>query len=138
MDNVYAKLPASGTAFAPQRTLDFLRSFDNWVKRNNYSGSRVVQQIFSRMGIKTSDYRDHYAHVITTEEMPIQVGDVTATADSTDVPLGDYAGKGIMNGTKPFSYKADDYGILIVLGYFTVTPMNPYGFDRIGTSYRTT
>ena len=113
-----------------QRALDFLRSFDDWVRRNNYSGSRDVQQIYSRFGIKIEDYKTRYAHIIDTDSMPIQVGDVTATADSTSVPLGDYAGKGIMNGSKEISYKSSDFGMLFIFGFFTVTPMNPYGFDR--------
>ena len=112
-----------------QRALDFLKSFDDWVRRNNYSGSRTVQQIYSRFGIKTDDYRSHYAHVIATDAIPIQVGDVTSVA-SVDDGLGEYAGKGIMNGSKGFSIKCDDYGIILVLGYYTVTPMNAYGFDR--------
>lgn len=113
-----------------QRALDFLKSFDDWVRRNNYSGSRAVQQIYSRFGIKTDDYKSHYANVISTDSLPIQVGDVTATADSTNVPLGDYAGKGIMSGAKGFNFQVSDYGIIFILGYFTVTPMNSYGFDR--------
>jgi len=113
-----------------QRTLDFLKSFDDWVRRNNYSGSRAVQQIYSRFGIKTDDYKSHYAHVYATDAMPIQVGDVTATADSADVPLGDYAGKGIMSGEKKVSIDVSDFGLILILGYFTITPMNPYGFDR--------
>lgn len=113
-----------------QRSLDFLRSFDDWVRRNNYSGSRSVQQIYSRFGVKTDDYRSHYAQVISTETMPVQVGDVTAMADSSGVPLGDYAGKGIMSGSKGFDIRVSDYGLILVLGYFTVVPMNAYGFDR--------
>ena len=113
-----------------QRALDFLKDFDNWVRRNNYSGSRVVQQVYSRFGIKTDDYRSHYAHVITTDSQPIQVGDVTATNQASTVTLGDYAGKGILSSGSKFSYDASDYGIIIILGYFTVTPMNSYGFDR--------
>lgn len=117
------------TAFG-QRALDFLRSFDDWVRRNNYSGSRAVQQVYSRFGIKTDDYRSHYANVISTDTMPVAVGDVTAVADSSNVPLGDYAGKGIMNGSKGFDVSVSDYGLIIVLGYFTVVPMNSFGFDR--------
>lgn len=113
-----------------QRALDFLKSFDDWVRRNNYSGSRAVQQIYSRFGIKTDDYRSHYANVISTDSMPIQVGDVTATADATGVPLGDYAGKGIMSGSKGFDVSVSDYGLVLILGYFTVTPMNSFGSDR--------
>lgn len=128
-DNVLTTYGGS-TVQIPQRALDFLRRFDDWVRRNNYSGSREVQQIYSRFGIKPDDYRAHYAHIINTDSMPIQVGDVTATADATNVPLGDYAGKGIMSGNKGLSYEADDFGMLFVLGWFTVTPMNSYGSDR--------
>lgn len=113
-----------------QRALDWLKSFDSWVKRNNYSGSRAVQQIYSRFGIKTDDFRTHYAHVLGTDSMPIQVGDVTSTSDATGANLGQYAGKGIMNGNGSVKCKADDYGLLVVLGWYTVTPMNAYGFDR--------
>lgn len=120
-----------GTYFSlTQRALDFLRSFDDWVRRNHYSGSRSVQQIYSRFGIKIDDYRSSYAHVLGTDILPVQVGDVTATADSTNVPLGDYAGKGIMSGGKTVSFDSTDYGIFIMYGWFTVVPMNPYGFDR--------
>lgn len=113
-----------------QRALDFLKSFDDWVRRNNYSGSRAVQQIYSRFGIKTDDYKSHYANVLSTDVLPVQVGDVTATADASGVPLGDYAGKGIMNGSKGVSCEVSDYGIILILGYFTVRPMNSYGFDK--------
>lgn len=113
-----------------QRALDFLKSFDDWVRRNNYSGSRAVQQVYSRFGIKTDEYRSHYANVIKTDAMSIQVGDVTSTADTQSMFLGDYAGKAILSGQNGFSYKADDYGMLFILGYFTVRPMMAFGSDR--------
>ena len=110
---------------------DFLKDFDDWVRRNNYSGSRAVQQIYSRFGIKTDDYKSHYAQVITTDEQPIQVGDITSTAyDSSDAGLGSYAGKGIVNCGKNVSVQVSDYGVIIILGYFTVTPMNSFGYDK--------
>lgn len=113
-----------------QRSLDWLKSFDNWVRRNNYSGSRAVQQIYSRFGIKTDDFRTHYAHILGTDAIPIQVGDITSTSDATGAQLGAYAGKGIANGGKTFECKADDYGLFLILGWITVVPMNAYGFDR--------
>lgn len=127
----YINLTSAGyTNTISQRALDFLKSFDNWVRRNNYSGSRDVQQVYSRFGIKTDEYRSHYANVIKTDSMPIQVGDVTATADTQSMYLGDYAGKAILSGQNGFSFKAEDYGMLFVLGYFTVRPMMAFGSDR--------
>jgi len=116
-----------------QRSLDFLKSFDDWVRRNNYSGSRAVQQVYSRFGIKTEDYRSNYAHLIDTDSQPVQVGDVTSTTDSAasgGVELGAYAGKGIMSGNKGLSFDSKDYGCLFVFGYFTVRPMMSYGSDK--------
>ena len=113
-----------------ERALKFLNSFTNWVRRNNYSGSRAVQQVFSRFGIKTDDYKSHYAHVYSTDSFPIQIGDVTATADATGVPLGDYAGKGIMDARNSVNIEVSDYGMIFILGYFTVSPMMSFGYDR--------
>lgn len=113
-----------------QRALDFLKSFDDWVRRNNYSGSRVVQQVYSRFGIKTSDFRDNYAEVIKTDVSPIQIGDVTSQSDATGAVLGDYAGKGIVSDGKTISYEAKDFGMLFILGWFTVAPMNAFGMSR--------
>ena len=133
--NTYVKfpvvtMPSPDHVNIQQRALDFLKDFDDWVRRNNYSGSRAVQQIYSRFGIKTDDYKSHYAQVISTDTLPVSVGDVTATADATGVPLGDYAGKGIMAGNKGVSCKVSDFGIILILGYFTVVPMMSYGYDR--------
>lgn len=114
-----------------QRALDFLKAFDDWVRRNNYSGSRIVQKIYSRFGIKTDDFRSNYAHIISTDISPISVGDVTSTASTSGASLADYAGKGILSTEKAVSYRSSDYGILFILGYFTVNPMNAYGFDRM-------
>lgn len=113
-----------------QRSLDYLKAFDDWVRRNNYSGSRAVQQIYSRFGIKTDDYRSNYAHLLDTDSTPIQVGDVTSTSETTGASLGDYAGKGIMNSNKRLHVEVSDYGCVFVFGYFTVRPMMSYGSDR--------
>ena len=120
-----------------QRALDMLRSYDNWVRRNNYSGSRANQQLYSRFGIKTDDYRSHYADVLGVDEVDVTIGDVTATAPWSNgsgvnptIPLGDYAGKGIMNGEFSVGYSSSDFGMLFMLGYYTVVPLNAYGFDR--------
>ena len=113
-----------------QRMLDFLESYDKWVRRNVYSGSRDVQQIYSRFGIKPEDYRSHYADVIHTDSMQIQVGDVTSMAETTYQPLGYYAGKGILSGQNSSKYRCSDYGLRMILGYITVRPFYPYGSFR--------
>lgn len=128
---VSSQMPATGgVATIYQRSLDFLRSFDEWVRRNNYAGSRDVQQIYARFGIKVDDYKTHFAHVLGTTSELMAVGDVTSTAQTTGAVLGDYAGKAIVDSKVEFSYKSNDHGLLMILGYVTVKPQMSFGFDR--------
>ncbi len=129
-DNYLSNSDNSDIAKLGQRALDLLKSWDDYVRRNNYSGSREVQGLYSRFGIKTSDYRANYAHVLSTSVMPISVGDVTAQASSSQETLGDYAGKGILSGNNSLKYEANDYGLLCIIGWYTIKPMMAYGFDR--------
>ena len=133
-DDTHLDVPSVATASLNQRSLDFLRRFDDWARRYNYAGSRTYQKILAQFGIKTSDFRSNYAELIQTTSDLVRVGDVTATASSETSKgytyVGDYAGKGIMVKESGFGYKSKDYGYLIVMGYFTVAPMYAYGFDR--------
>lgn len=116
--------------------LRWVQSVADYVRRNNYSGSRTPEKLLSRFGIKSEDFSSNYAHIISKDVIPINVGDVTATAQTNDndpklsVDLGDYAGKGILSGNGHTQYHAKDFGYIIVIGWITVNPMYPYGFDR--------
>lgn len=117
-----------------QRAMDILKALDDWARRNNYAGTRAVQRIYSRFGVKTDDYKSNYAHILSTNKQGVNVGDITSVADTKTATegsyLGDYAGKGIMNGNGGFQVDCTDYGMLFIFGYFTVSPMNAYGCDR--------
>lgn len=117
-----------------QNDLDVLKSFDAWCRRNAYSGSRTLEQIYSRYGIKVEDFDVEYADLIGSSSTPLQVGDITSTAATGFgeglSQVGEYAGKGIINGKDGFNYRANDFGQLIVLGYISVKPMYADGFDR--------
>lgn len=134
-ENMYnASLHSSGSTYyaakISERALQLLRSFDNWVRRHNYAGSREVQQIYAQFGIKSDQYKTHFAHLLNTSSAPMQVGDIMSMAETTNSPLGDYAGKGIVNGNSSFDVNCDDYGMILTLGWLTVIPMNPFGFAR--------
>lgn len=133
-------LHATNLTSISQRGLQFLKSFDNWVRRNNFAGSRDVQQIYARFGIKPDYYRTHYAEVLGTATASMNVGDVMATSAGSvgtsgqsgysENVLGEYAGKGIISGRLKFDCKASDHGYLIVLGWISVKASYPFGFDR--------
>lgn len=126
-------VPEYGTAIV-QRTLDYLQAFDSWVRRNNYAGSKDVEQIYSRFGVKIDDFRARYAYMVGDSTTSMSIGDVTATSnsvfDSEEMPIGDYVGKGIVNGGNGFSFRASDFGMLITYGYLTVRPLYAKGFNR--------
>ncbi|QCS35972.1 major capsid protein [Capybara microvirus Cap1_SP_70] len=115
-----------------ETALNLLRSFDDWIRRNNYSGTKTVQRILSRFGIKIEDYSIYFAHVLSgVQNTPLQIGDVTSTSQTDGADLGDYAGKGIVSGgVKPLHFKSDDFGMLLYLGWLNVKPMYGHGFDR--------
>lgn len=121
-----------------QRTMRWLDAFDRYVKRNNYAGSKDVQQIYARFGIKVEDFKANYSHIISKSKAPIQIGDITATAQDfvaagseNNVAIGDYAGKGIISNNERFKYKANEVGLLCTYAWITVAPMNVYGEDRM-------
>lgn len=116
--------------------LDWLDRVYRYIRRNNYSGSRTPEKLLSRFGIKSEDFKSNYAHILARTSTPIRIGDVTATAQTNDsdpsnsVDLGDYAGKGIMQSNSRVKYTSKDFGYIFVLGWFTLNPVNAYGFDR--------
>lgn len=132
VDKVSTTLPSSNILTA--RTLTALRDFDNWVRRNNYSGSREVEKILSRFGIHPEDYRSQYCHLINTSSSVVSVGDVTSLSDTSSsdggLVLGDYAGKGIVSDTTKYQFTASDFGFLVTLAWITVKPMYADGYDR--------
>lgn len=111
-----------GTAKLGATQLNFLRAFDSFVRRNNLIGFREFNAIYSRFGIKPSEYKSNYAHIIDIRNIDLNVGDVTATSSSEGEVLGSYAGKGFINGGNGFDFKCDDYGFFIQLGYLYVKP----------------
>lgn len=106
-----------------QTQLKFLRAFDTFVRKNNLVGYRDYNAIYARYGLKTAEMRSHYAQLIDIRNINLNVGDVTATAQSADTLLGSYAGKGFINGNNSINFEAKDFGILIQVCYLYVKPM---------------
>lgn len=125
------------------RRLQFLQAFDKFVRRSNLAGSRAVDQIYSRFGIRTEDFKSHVPDVIKTSSMPIQVGDIMCQSDTYDsatrtgMKVGEYTGKGIISGGDKFTFKASEYGMLFYIGWLQPRVCYPNGIERqcLRTSY---
>lgn len=106
-------------------SLNFLKSFDAFVRRNELAGTRPAQRILARFGIKSEDYRSNYAKLIDHTKIPFNVADVTATAANADpaLGLGTYAGQSVASGTFKFDFDCEDYGMLFTFAYIDARAM---------------
>lgn len=103
--------------------------FDDYFRRNNYSGSKDIQQIYSRFGVKIDDYRTRYPYFLGESAETVRIGDVTSTSDTADAVLGSYAGKAISDGGENFDFSANDYGMLFTFAWFAPKPVYYTGID---------
>lgn len=96
--------------------LTLLQRFANFVRRNNFAGSRAVERILARFGVRVPDAVVDYSDYIGQWQTPLRITDVTSQGSEIET-LGDYAGKGYVstNGESPtWSYEVKQHGMLFV------------------------
>lgn len=114
-----------------QYGLNALRAMTDYLKRHQLVGSRAIDRFYARFGINLGSEKLLRSNYIGSMNIPLQFGDVMSHTDSSvDSPLGAYAGKGLGYGENGFSFKADDYGYIIILS--SIVPQIGYyqGIDR--------
>lgn len=105
-----------------------LLKFDDFFRRSNFAGSKDVEQIYSRFGVKIDDYKTRYPYFLGETSSEVHIGDVTSTSPSDD-ELGAYAGKAIADGDASFNFTSNDYGMVFVFAWFAPRPMYFKGAD---------
>lgn len=94
-------------------------SLQRYLERNNYVGSKVINQLLVHFGIAPTPERLDMSEYIGGSNFPVQVGDVTSTSPSSSsstVGLGAQAGKGIAAGqTETVRYHAREHGVFMTL-----------------------
>lgn len=96
-----------------------LLKFDDFFRRSNYAGSKDIEQIYSRFGVKIDDYKTRYPYFLNETGQNVQIGDVTSTADTSDSsPVGAYAGKAISSDDAAFVFESHDYGMLFTFAWY--------------------
>lgn len=113
--------------------LTALQSLSDYMKRHQISGYRAIDRFRSRFGITLPDAKLNRSVYLGKNETPIDITDVTSTADTSSAVLGQYSGFGISrNGNSgTFSYKTDEYGIFVILSI--ISPIHAQyanGLDR--------
>ena len=127
-DSTSNKLTLGSTLSATQ--LNFLRSFDNFVRRNNLVGFRDYNAVYARYGLKPSELRSNYCYPLDISGSQLNVGDVTSTSQTEEVPLGGYAGKAFQNDNQNLSFECKDFGFYLHIAWITVKPVYFQGLRR--------
>lgn len=95
--------------------LTLLERFANFIRRNNFAGSRAVERILARFGVRVPDAVVDYSDYIGSWTTPLQITDVTSQGSNLD-NLGDYAGKGFVSSqnSPTWTYEVQQHGMLFV------------------------
>lgn len=139
LNNVNGTPEINATSTLTQYALDALKSVNDYMRRHQIAGARVLDRYLSRWGVRLPDAALDRSVFIGESISKIQFGDVTSTSDSynestnTGSVLGGYAGKGIGNNIADsiVSFTSDEFGLLIIVS--TVVPKTAYyqGMDRM-------
>ncbi len=128
-DSISNKMTIMGGTLS-QTQLSFLRSFDNFVRRNNLVGYREFNAIYARYGIKPSEMKSNYCQLLDIRNLDLNVGDVTATSQSDGTVLGSYAGKGFINGGSSIDFECKDFGMIVHMIQLYVKPVYFQGIRK--------
>lgn len=106
---------------------DFRRALaiQRWLENNARGGARYIEQIEGHFDVRVPDYRLQRAEYLGGGRQPVQISEVLATAEGSEVPVGDMAGHGLSVGsTNQFTYRCQEHGWIV--GFMTVTMRSAY------------
>lgn len=106
----------------------YLQAFDKFVRRWNLFGSKAVQRVYAKFGIKTDQFTSTYAHKLFEGSDKIHMSSIMSNSDTYNsstqdgMSLGSYAGVGLSGLNFEFSHKSPDYGYIIVVHWIAIIP----------------
>lgn len=102
--------PTSGTLSADGIT--FMQKFAKYVKRSNFAGSRAIERILARFGVRIDDFQIGMCKYLGSDTVSLQKSDVVVTGNTEEA--GDYTGKGFFSGgSRTFKCDCDFAGLII-------------------------
>ena len=123
----------NATDYIGQFTVEELRaavSLQRYLERNNYVGTKVINQLLAHFGIAPTPERLDMSEYIGGSNFGIQIGDVTSTSPSvvdgvSTSNLGAQAGKGVgASQTETVRYHAKEHGVFMTL--LSIVPDSGY------------
>lgn len=114
---------------------DVLKKLTDYQKRHQLSAALPISRYLAQWGVATDYLSLDRSVYIGAKSQDINIGEVTSYADTDSASLGDFAGKGFGQGQANFQFRADEFGIFLVLA--SVLPTGGYyqGCDRHNLSY---
>lgn len=119
---------SSGNSVIGQFTVEELRAavaLQRYLERNNYVGSKVINQLLAHFGIAPTPERLDMSEYLGGSNFGVQIGDVTSTAPSQEASpdmdvrtlgLGAQAGKAVAaSQTETVRYHAKEHGVFMTL-----------------------
>lgn len=93
--------------------LSLMQKFARYVRRSNFAGSRAVERILSRFGVRIEDFQIGMCKYLGSDTVSLNKSDVVVTGNSAEA--GDYTGKGYFaGGSRTFKCDCDMRGMVIV------------------------
>lgn len=134
-DNIGGSNYPDVASFGSQYMHDALRRLNNFQKRHQLVGARVIDRALVDNGFISQRDRLDRSVYIGGHSFDINVGDIYSTSDNaygTNNPstLGDYAGRGFGQGSKAWEFDPDEDGLTVVIA--SILPSGGFyqGMDR--------
>ena len=133
-NEIFADLTNVSTA-----TINELRQafqIQRWLERSARSGARYTEVLQSFFGVRPRDSRLQRPEFLGGGKMPLSISEVLQTSETSNTPLGEFAGHGITYGsTVKFRKFFEEHGI--IMGIMSVMPRTAYcqGMPKLFTKF---
>lgn len=133
-NDLFADLSTVSTA-----TINELRQafqIQRWLERSARSGARYTEVLQSFFGVRPRDSRLQRPEFLGGGKMPLSISEVLQTSETSNTPLGEFAGHGITYGsTVKFRKFFEEHGI--IMGIMSVLPRTAYcqGLPKLFTKF---
>ena len=107
-----------------------------WLERSARSGARYTEVLQSFFGVRPRDSRLQRPEFLGGGKMPLSISEVLQTSETSNTPLGEFAGHGITYGsTVKFRKFFEEHGI--IMGIMSVLPRTAYcqGMPKLFTKF---
>lgn len=121
----------NGTQYIGSQYLhDALKKLQNFSKRHQLSGARVIDRTLADWGFASDALQNSRTIYIGSQSIDIDTGQVLSTANTADGSLGDYAGVGRAQGSKTWDFECDEFGLFVVTASILPSGSIVQGCDR--------